>query len=321
MSKDALPFQKFSAFKADPMKIILIEDQESKLYDRRIEEDVLGEDFQNLVKSIEKYGQLQPIRVRKDGVEQDGAPRVVCMAGRRRLRAIRHINENRGAAEPLLVQCVYGLADDRGAFATMVAENHVRLDENPADSAEKALRFVTTMGADRDEACVAFGVTKITMDKWLRFATMNEAVRNAVRSGRVSMGFAMKLVDFPSDQQEAKMEELIASGNTSAAAADSAMELAAAEPEGKGAAAEATGAATEPKRVTKIPKKGVGAARVRKVLLALKASEDVNISQDTADALAWVAGSITDATFARKLGIKGDLPMKVAKKVKRIAIK
>lgn len=208
--KQALPFTRQNAFAAPPEELVIIgldteDGPEHPLYDERILEPI--EDA--FVQNIDYYGVLEEVLVRKDG------DRVLVLAGRRRVRAARLVNEGRAkrGEMSMKVRIAEKKGDDNLMRGIIVTENAQRRGDSPMTCAKKAQRMRDN-GCSDGEIVVAFGITKQTLMRWLSLLDLAAPVQKAVDAGKLSATAAAKLASLPRTEQLAELPALIESGAT-----------------------------------------------------------------------------------------------------------
>lgn len=144
-----------------------------------------------LAMSIERYGVLQPITVRR---LSSGYYRIV--AGERRWRASRQA----GLSEiPAMIVEV----DEQGAAERALVENLQREDLNAIEEAEGFRALIEVYGLTQEEAADRVGKSRPAVTNTLRLLTLPASVQALVSRGRLSAGHARALVPVkPSSAQE-----------------------------------------------------------------------------------------------------------------------
>jgi ParB-like chromosome segregation protein Spo0J len=166
-------------------------------------------DVEDLAADIEKNGQLQAVKIRKN---DQGQP--VLVYGHRRYRAICLLNE-RNPDNRRKIRCEYTAATDAEAFGMAIRENRCRKDVSPIDDCANitTLRNLFSL-TDEDIAAVYFPEAKTDAEKAeaLRFVKQRAALvelapeaAQAVRDGRVKITAAVGLAKLTKDQQRTKV--------------------------------------------------------------------------------------------------------------------
>jgi len=145
--------------------------------------------LQELARSIEAQGIIQPILVRPIGGE-----RYEIIAGERRWRAARLANLS---AVPVLVRNV----PDNAALAMALVENIQREDLNPLEQANGIQRLITEFGMTHEKAAEMVGRSRSAVTNLLRLLALAAPVRELVQQGRLDMGHARALLALSGMQQ------------------------------------------------------------------------------------------------------------------------
>jgi ParB family chromosome partitioning protein len=145
--------------------------------------------LQELARSIEAQGIIQPILVRPIGGE-----RYEIIAGERRWRAARMAGQS---AVPVLVRDV----PDNAALAMALIENIQREDLNPLEQATGIQRLITEFGVTHDKAAEMVGRSRSAVTNLLRLLGLAAPVRELVQQGRLDMGHARALLALSGMQQ------------------------------------------------------------------------------------------------------------------------
>ena len=134
-----------------------------------------------LAASIREHGVIEPILVRREG----GSYRI--LAGERRWRAA----QRAGLHE---IPAVVREASYREAFELALVENLQREDLNAIEEAEAYEILVTDHSLTQEEIARRVGKERSTVANALRLLKLPEAVRDALRDGRLDMGHARALL-------------------------------------------------------------------------------------------------------------------------------
>lgn len=198
---------RFDGLWFEPEDLVLEEDTTYELYDERMEIAV----DENLVLNIMRNGVLQPVLVSKQGVNKEGKPVVVVVAGRQRVRAAREANKRLAAAGKVLVRVPAVKANTDDFLGVMISENELRRDDPPMTKARKLARYYAT-GRNDDDATIQFGVTKESLRQWKILLELHPDVQKAVDHRELPAHVAMKLQHVPFDEQPAVLEEMRKNG-------------------------------------------------------------------------------------------------------------
>ena len=199
----------------DPNHIIIVgidtaAEEGDALYDERIDLDV----DPNLVKNIMVYGVQQSVLVREDGGD------LIVVDGRQRVRAARVANEQfRAAGEvEVKVPVVSVRGDDRRVTGIMISANEQRRDDTVLVRARKAQRMLDLVGSKADVA-IAFGRTPQTINAWLRLASADSVVHEAIESGAISASAGVEIASLDRSEQAAAVAKLTKAAAPTVAAA------------------------------------------------------------------------------------------------------
>lgn len=200
----------------DPDKLTVVTDRSHPLYDRRAEEPP----DEALVLSIMAHGIKQPVAVRHNGYEDDAKeqPIVEVVAGRRRVIAARDANKRLRAqgSEPVRVPAVLVRGDQSSLIGTMIIENEIRKSDSTLERARKLQRYLDT-GKTLDEAAIVFGVTKATVNNYLKVLELHPNVQRAIEREGVPVNVVKELSSMPQEDQPTALAKLINAGATKGA--------------------------------------------------------------------------------------------------------
>ncbi|MBL7074110.1 ParB/RepB/Spo0J family partition protein [candidate division KSB1 bacterium] len=140
------------------------------------------EGFEELKRSIEEKGIIQPIAVRKAG---DGFE---VIAGERRVRACKELGWEKIAA--------YALENisDGEMLEIALVENIQREDLNPMELALAYQRLITERHLTQEEVAQRVGKDRSTVTNFLRLLKLPAKVQESLRTGEITVGHARALV-------------------------------------------------------------------------------------------------------------------------------
>ena len=151
------------------------------------------ERLQELTQSIRAHGVLQPVTVYRSA---DGRYRLI--AGERRWRAARLA----GLSEiPALVRTV----EAHHLLELALIENIQREDLNAIEIANAFHNLVTQHGLSHEQIAERTGKDRSTVTNFIRLLKLPTAVRDALGSGRISVGHARSLLNVPSEAAQADL--------------------------------------------------------------------------------------------------------------------
>lgn len=157
----------------------------------------------NMIKSMLKFGQLQPVVIRKDG----GKP--VLVSGRTRWRAALEINSKKlyTTGIPFKLACVYKEGNREGGFLQSIIENHHRNPTTVLDDAHNIL-ILKGQGMTEEEIADVY----LEPVRWVRdrveLANLSKSAKQAFIAGSLKAPAAKALAKLSSDVQDAKIESL-----------------------------------------------------------------------------------------------------------------
>ena len=144
--------------------------------------------LQDLAASIEQYGLIQPITVRK---LDSGYYQIV--AGERRWRAARI-----AGLQEVPVRVIE--ADDRRAAELALVENLQRQDLNPMEEARGYQSLMCDYGLTQEETARSVGRSRPAVANALRLLSLGPKLTELVETGRLSAGHARALLPLGSEK-------------------------------------------------------------------------------------------------------------------------
>lgn len=138
--------------------------------------------LQELADSIEQFGLIQPIVVRK---LDTGYYQII--AGERRWRASRMAGLNE-----VPVRIIE--ADDRRTAELALVENLQREDLNPIEEAKGYKTLIEVYGMTQEQAAKSVGRSRPAITNSMRLLSLNDEVMELVEKGKLSAGHARALV-------------------------------------------------------------------------------------------------------------------------------
>lgn len=161
-----------------------------------------SESIEELAKSIEKYGVIQPIIV----TQRDGYYEIV--AGERRWRAAKKA----GLKE---MPCIVRENDERKNKEIALIENIQREDLNPIDKARGFRKLLDDYGMTQQQLADTIGLNRSTVTNVLRLLNLDERVMQLAIDGKLTEGHCRSLlcITEPDKQYEAALR-IIERGET-----------------------------------------------------------------------------------------------------------
>ena len=161
-----------------------------------------AESIEELAKSIEKYGVIQPIIVAK----RDGYYEII--AGERRWRA----SKKSGLKE---IPCIVRENDEKTNKEIALIENIQREDLNPIDKARGFRKLLDDYGMTQQELADKMGLNRSTVANTLRLLNLDERVMKLAIEGKLTEGHCRSLlsIEDPEKQYETALR-IIEKGET-----------------------------------------------------------------------------------------------------------
>ncbi len=161
-----------------------------------------AESIEELAKSIEKYGVIQPIIVAK----RDGYYEII--AGERRWRA----SKKAGLKE---IPCIVRENDEKTNKEIALIENIQREDLNPIDKARGFRKLLDDYGMTQQELADKIGLNRSTVANTLRLLNLDERVMKLAIEGKLTEGHCRSLlsIENPEKQYETALR-IIEKGET-----------------------------------------------------------------------------------------------------------
>lgn len=141
-----------------------------------------AESLEELARSIELQGIIQPVTVRKTGYD-----RYQLIAGERRLKAAE-------IAGLKTVPCFTRVANDEQMLELALIENIHRKDLNPLEIAISYQRFIDELKLTQEQVSQKVGKDRATVSNYIRLLKLPAEVQFALRHEQISMGHAKPLI-------------------------------------------------------------------------------------------------------------------------------
>lgn len=147
------------------------------------------EKIEELARSIEVHGILQPIMVRplKEGYE--------IVAGERRWRAARKASLKK-------VPCLIRELDEEQNMLFAIIENMQREDLNPMEEAEALNQMISTYGLTQEEVSKSIGKSRPYITNALRLLKLPMHVQNMVTEGALTSGHARAIAGIKDEKKQ-----------------------------------------------------------------------------------------------------------------------
>lgn len=137
--------------------------------------------LEELKNSIQQYGIIQPIVVRK--VED----KYEIIAGERRWRAAREASFDK-------IPCIIKEVDEKEAIKLAIIENIQREDLNPIEEANAFKSLMNTYNLKQEEVAEAVGKSRSYVANSLRLLNLDEEIQDYISEGKISTGHAKALL-------------------------------------------------------------------------------------------------------------------------------
>ncbi|MBR0598432.1 ParB/RepB/Spo0J family partition protein [Sinanaerobacter chloroacetimidivorans] len=150
------------------------------------------EKIEELARSIESHGIIQPIMVRsaREGYE--------IVAGERRWRAARKASLKK-------VPCIIRELDEEQNMLVAIIENMQREDLNPMEEAEALHQMITTFGLTQEEVSKSVGKSRPYITNALRLLKLAPVVQSLVTGGELSNGHARALAGIKDEKRQMEL--------------------------------------------------------------------------------------------------------------------
>ena len=210
--KDAgIDAAKGTVYRIPPSALTIVTDKAHPLYDPRVE-DPLDADF---VADVRARGIQQTVTICRDGVEGDGTPRLLVVAGRQRVRAAQAVAGN---GVDVRVPCAIMHGEPREMVLHASAENAYRRDETILSRAWKA-RTALGLGSTEEEVARTLRVKRPSLEAMLAYLDLSAPARKVVDKRHLSLSAIAEIAKAPRDDQ-AKVAEALDDGSTRPVSAD-----------------------------------------------------------------------------------------------------
>lgn len=150
------------------------------------------EELNSLAESIKENGILQPINVRRYGVNYE------IVSGERRLRAAKKCGLNE-------VPCIIIDADDEKSAVLALIENIQRRDLSFFEEAMAIEKLISYYGLTQEEAAARLGKAQSTVANKLRLLKFSDAERSLIVRGNISERQARALIRLDDKTERAKV--------------------------------------------------------------------------------------------------------------------
>jgi len=175
---------------------ILISQVEANPFQPRT--DFKEEELNELAESIKVHGVIQPITVRKVGVD-----RYQLISGERRTRASRIAGLEK-------IPAYVRLADDQGMLEMALIENIQRENLNAMEVALSYKRLLDECKINQEELGSRVGKNRSTVNNYMRLLKLPVNIQASLRDDKISMGHARAIINIDNaDEQQFLFNEMI----------------------------------------------------------------------------------------------------------------
>lgn len=164
--------------------------------------------IQELAKSIQTLGVIQPITVRKIGFH-----RYQLLSGERRFRASKSIGLT-------TIPAYIRIANDQEALEMALVENIQREDLDPIEIALSYKRLIDEISLTQEQMSQRVGKKRSTIANYLRLLKLDPIIQTGIRDGFVSMGHGRAIINIESHKNQLEIYEQIISKHLSVRATE-----------------------------------------------------------------------------------------------------
>ncbi len=152
--------------------------------------------IEELARSIEKHGIIQPIMVRSTG----GGYEIV--AGERRWRAARKANLKQ-------IPCIVRELSEEQNMLVAIIENMQREDLNPMEEAEALNQMITNFGLTQEEVSKSVGKSRPYITNALRLLKLPADIREMVVQGELTNGHARAIAGIKETKKQLQLAKRV----------------------------------------------------------------------------------------------------------------
>ena len=161
------------------------------------------DELQGLASSIEELGVIQPITVRKVGLNK-----FEIVSGERRFRASK-------MAGLKTIPAYVRIADDNESLTMALVENIQRQDLDPIEIALSYQRLIEEINLTQDQMSKRVGKKRSTITNYLRLLKLAPIIQTGIRDGFISMGHGRAIISVENIEQQLDIYQRIVSDNLS----------------------------------------------------------------------------------------------------------
>ncbi len=161
------------------------------------------ETLQELAKSIQEIGVIQPITVRKLEFNK-----YQLISGERRLRASKLLGLT-------TIPAYIRLANDNESLVMALVENIQRHDLDPIEVAISYQRLIEEINLTQEELSDRVGKKRSTITNYLRLLKLDPIIQTGMRDGFISMGHGRALINIDDQDAQSDIYHTVVSQNLS----------------------------------------------------------------------------------------------------------
>lgn len=150
------------------------------------------EKIEELAKSIQEHGIIQPIMIRKEAEGYE------IIAGERRWRAARK-------AGLKTVPCIIRELTEEQNMLVAIIENMQREDLNPIEEADALNQMITTFGLTQEEVSKSVGKSRPYITNALRLLKLPEEIQGMVVNDELSNGHARAIASLKDEKKQVEL--------------------------------------------------------------------------------------------------------------------
>ncbi|MGM0442781.1 MAG: ParB/RepB/Spo0J family partition protein [Fibrobacterota bacterium] len=169
------------------------------------------ESIEELARSIDEQGLIQPIVLRRSGEVYQ------IISGERRYRAVGRLGWKKIPA------IIREDVDDSKMLELAMVENVQRVDLNALEIAVSYKRLLEDCGLSHKDISERVGKSRSAITNFIRLLKLTKPVQELVRTQKLSMGHARALLSVESAEKQKELAELIVSQGLSVRAAETAI--------------------------------------------------------------------------------------------------
>lgn len=157
------------------------------------------EQLKELAGSIKELGVIQPITVRKTGLNK-----FQLVSGERRFRASKMLGNK-------TIPAFLRLANDQEVLEMALVENIQRQDLDPIEIALSYQRLMDEVKLTQDQMSQRVGKKRSTIANYLRLLKLDPIIQTGMRDGFISMGHGRAIVNVPKTEDQLSIYKQIIS--------------------------------------------------------------------------------------------------------------